>query len=265
MVNRTKALFLAGAMATAMAGCSSESSRTEHVATTAGGSASTSAPSAEVKNRDHALVRVVHAMPGAGAVNVNDDHEVFVSETTYKEVTPYKELKSESQTLKLSTASATGNQPMAQNSEILMAGKHYTAVALQDREGKPVLRVVNDNLTPPEAGKAKVRVIQASSDAGEIDIVASVTNKSLFDGVNFQTATMYTEIDPMSTALMIKSDSDDKVLLSIPSAKFDQGKIYTIILTGKTKGAPKLEATVIEDQLVAAVATPTPSSPVASR
>src|SRR5262249_33424795 len=165
---RTNLVLLTCVLATILAACSSESERTEPVTTTAGGTPSTVAPAAHVKKRDNALVRVTDAMPVGGAVDLSDDKGKTFSQITYKQVTPYKEIHSESRPLRLLPASDGSARPLAQNNEIMTAGKHYTVIALQAADGKPVLRVINDNLTPPSPGKAKIRVINASPDAGEI-------------------------------------------------------------------------------------------------
>jgi uncharacterized protein DUF4397 len=60
-------------------------------------------------------------------------------------------------------------------------------------------QVVNDNITAPPADKAQVRVINASPDAGEIDVVQKQENKELFSGVNFKSGASYMNVDPMQT------------------------------------------------------------------
>ncbi len=61
-----------------------------------------------------------------------------------------------------------------------MGGKHYTIVVMPDTNDKIKLQVLNDYLVPPPADKAEVRVIQASPDAGEVDVVVKQGNKRLW-------------------------------------------------------------------------------------
>ncbi len=53
----------------------------------------------------------------------------------------------------------------------------------------------------------------------------------------------------MTSTLEVRPEGKDNVLASIPNAKFDKGKIYTIVVTGRAKGMPKLQAVVIEDRI----------------
>src|SRR5207248_8484611 len=118
-----------------------------------------------------------------------------------------------------------------------------------DANGKPTLYVYDDDLVPPSSGKAKVRVIHASADAGEVDIYTKQGNKKLFGGVNALSETSYSEFDPMSATLEVRPEGQNNAVLTIPNAKFQTGNTYTVVITGKAKGTPKLEGMIIEDKL----------------
>lgn len=243
--------------------CSPEADRSEPVTTTTtSGTPSTAAPAAEVKQRDHALLRVINAAPELRAADVQDDQGSVISVVNYQQVTPYVELKSEVQRLRLLPTGQMNAQPLATNNEILMAGRHYTAIALPDKSGKVELRVVNDNLTPPLAGKAKVRIINTAVNAGEIDVYAQGDTKPLFTGVNFQTVTGYNEMDAKTLTLEVRHEDSPKVLLTVPNVNFEPLKIYTIVVMGKPKGAPQFTATVVKDELVGAPPSTPPATPV---
>lgn len=228
--------------------CSSESNQNAPVVTTTNKNTSTAPPAKEAENRDMALVRVIHAVPGAAGVDVfADDTKVFTN-VAYKSVTPYKELSDDRHTFKIRPAGKDTVEPLAENSEGLSGGKHYTVVAMADAAGKPTLYVYNDNITPT-SGKAEVRVIHAAADAGEVDVYAKEGDKKLFGGVNALKETSYTSVDPMTATIEVRPEGKTNSVLTLPNAKFEAGKYYTIVVTGKAKGTPKLEAVVVEDQL----------------
>lgn len=263
MKYRMQLTFLIGALAVFLAACSAESERNEPVATTTGGTSTTTAPASEAKKRDHALLRVINAITDKGAMDVNDDNGKVISAVSYKQVTPYTELHSEVQTLRLFPTGQENVKPMATNSEIMTAGNHYTAIALLGADGKATLRVVGDNLTPPMAGQVKIRVINAATDAGKLSFYLQGKNRALFDGVNFQSVTGYMEIDATPVMLEVRPEGQQKALLTVTNVKFEPLKIYTIVVMGKAKGSPKLEATVIEDVLVGAPPSTPPPTPYA--
>jgi hypothetical protein len=248
-------MVFALAVLLALTACSSESNQNQPVTTTTNTGTSNAPPASEVKQRGNALVRVIHAIPGGPSVDVfADDAKVFTG-IAFKTTTPYKEISAERHTFRIRQAGQDTAPPLAENSEGLSDGKHYTVVAWADTDGKPALYIVDDDLVPPSSGKAKLRIIHASADAGEVDLYAREGNKKLFGGVNPLKATSYSEFDPMSGTIEVRSAGKNTAVLTIPNAKFNAGDIYTVVLLGKAKGTPKLEAMIVEDRLVGASAT----------
>lgn len=237
------------------AACSSESNQNQPVTTTTNTGTSNAPPAAEVKQRGNALMRIIQVAPGGLSVDVfADDTKVF-SVVAYKTTSPYKEVSGERHTFRIRPAGQDTAQPLAENSEGLSDGKHYTVVAWAGTDGKPGLSIVDDDLVPPSSGKAKLRLIHASADAGEVDVYAKEGNKKLLGGVDFRNATSYSEVDPMSGTIEVRPEGKANSVLTIPNAKFDAGNIYTIVVVGKAKGTPKLEAMIVEDKLAGASTT----------
>ena len=232
-----------------VAACSSESNQNQPVTTTTNAGTSNAPPATEVKQRGNALVRVIHAVPAGPSVDVfADDTKVFTG-IAYKTTSPYKEVSGERHTFRIRPKGQDTAQPLAENSEGLSDGRHYTVIAMADANGNPTLYVYDDDLVPPSSGKAKVRVIHASADAGEVDVYAKEGNKKLFGGVNALSETSYSEFDPMSGTLEVRPGGKNNAVLTIPNARFQAGNTYTVVVTGKAKGTPKLAATIIEDKL----------------
>jgi Domain of unknown function (DUF4397) len=257
MVTRMK-LGLMMAVLLLAAACSHEPKQTQPVTSTSGSGTSTAAPAKEVAARNNALVRVINAVPGKTAFDVfADDQKVFES-VAFKSVTPYKELPDTHRAFRVRPAGQDTAQPVAENSEGLAGGKHYTIVVMPDTNDKAALHIVNDNIDTPPANKAQVRVIHAAPDVGEIDVVEKQGNKTLFSGVNFERETAYMDVDPMKTTLEVKQEGQQQPILTLPNANFEKSKFYTIVVTGLTKGAPKLQTLMVEDQLGSA---PTASAP----
>jgi Domain of unknown function (DUF4397) len=248
-----------------MAACALESGRTESVTTTTDKGTSSAPPAREVEKRDKALVRVVQALPDFERVDalVGDNKEF--TNVTYKTVTPYKEVSDTQEQFAIRPAGQDSAQPLAQNREGIRGGDHYTAIAMPATDGKPTLRVVSDSLTPPPSGKASVRIIHASPDAGEVNVFLQDKANATFEGVNSQTVTFYKEVDPMTATLEVRPQGKTDVLLRVPNVTFEAGHIYTYVIAGKASGAPKLEAVKIDDRLVGAAGTPgTSPSPTAT-
>ncbi|NOT62350.1 MAG: DUF4397 domain-containing protein [Acidobacteria bacterium] len=244
------------------AACTSESARTEPVTTTTDKGASTAPPAKEVEQRDKSLVRFIHVLPSFAEVDGFVGTAKEFDKVAYRSVTPYKEIPDNQSMFAIKRAGKDGAQPFAQNDEGISGGKHYTAIAMPATDGKATLHVVSDKLTPTAAGKANVRVVHASPDAGEVDVFVKGQTSSLFSGVNPQAVTNYSDVDPMTVTLEVRPQGAKTVALTIPNVSFEAGHLYTIVVAGKAKGTPKLEAIKIDDKLDGMMndARPTPAA-----
>src|SRR5262252_4826205 len=154
------------------AACSQETKQTQPVTTKSDSGTSTAPPAKEAEQRDNALVRVINTVPGNPAFAVFTDDNKLFDAVSFKTVTPYKEVSDQRHTFRVKPMAQANAQSVAEAAESLSGGKHYTVVVMPDANNKVQLKVVNDNLTPPPADKAEVRVIHASADAGDVDVVA---------------------------------------------------------------------------------------------
>src|SRR5262245_38380507 len=234
---RFSAAALAFGLFLSAAACSRESNQTQQVTTNTEKGTSTAPPANEVEKRDNALVRAVHAIPKAPGLDFFADDQKAFDNVNYGKVTPYREVPDKlSLAFKVLNTGQESSPPLAENSEMIGSGKHYTVIAFPDSDGHAALTVVNDDLKPPDSHKAKVRFINASPDAGEVDLYPRAGKDALFDGVNFKSEAGYREVDPMRTTLEVRPEGKKNVLVTIPNASLEAGKIYTIVLAGRTKG-----------------------------
>lgn len=236
-------------------GCRQDNTEESPVTTTSPAGKSTAPSSEAAEDRDVALVRVVHAMPTGATVDVFADETQVFDKLAFKTVTRYRELNGERYTFRLRPTGMTQAEPLASNTEGLDDGDYYTVFAVPGNDETAILRVVQDDHSLPGEGKARVRVVHASRDAGEVDLFAAGRDDALFDGVDFQAVTDYDEIDPVNGALELRVEGESKVLLSVPAVRMEAGKSYTIVVVGGIKAAPRLEAFVIEDHATAAPAS----------
>ena len=249
MNNQTKLGLLLVVTLLVFGACSKEPKQTQPVISKTNSGTSTAPAAKEAEQRGQALVRVINATPGTNAIDVfADDQKVFQS-VSFKSVTPYKELSDSRHTFRVRQAGKDSDQPIAENSEGLSGGRHYTILVMPGTNNKTTISVLNDNITGTSPDKAEVRVIHAAPDAGEVDVVDKSGNKKLFSGVNFERETNYMAVDPTKTTLEVRPEGQDKSVLTVPNANFEKGKYYTIVVTGNEKGTPKLQAVLIEDQL----------------
>jgi hypothetical protein len=187
-----------------VAGCNKESNQTAPVASESGG-ASSKAPESgkQADKNDQALVRVIDAAPGASAVEVIADKNAIFSNVEYKEVTPYKAIPANFDDFAVKMAGADAATPLAENSESIASGRHYTVVIFPDKDAdkKVTLQVIADDLQVPSEGKARVRVINAAAGTDDIEVFLRGQKDALFNDVDFKEAIAYKEVDPVKTTI----------------------------------------------------------------
>lgn len=261
---RNKQLLAAGValLATiAWSSCRSEANRTEPVRTTTEGGATTAPPASAVAERDASLVRVVQAIPAQTPADVYADDMKAFPNLDYKTVTPYQEMRDNEVTFKVELAGQTP-PPADKENELLMDGRHYTVVAMPGEKDQPAhLKVLSDEITPPEAGKAKVRVVNASPDAGKVDVMIPGDRDPVMSGIGMNDESGYKEIDPVAGKILVRDEARKRVVAEV-AGPLEAGKIYTVVVMGRKVGTPKAEAVMIKDELKGASAPgATPASP----
>lgn len=152
------------------------------------------------------------------------------SDTKFKTVTGYVELPAERHEFHLQPAGQTQTKPLATSNEGLAAGARYTIVAEEQKPNTFKFDVLKDDLTPPAADKAKVRIINATVAMEKLSAVYQ--GGELFSGIESGSATSFKEIAPVTGAIEIRRNSKNPDILRVPDYAFEAGKLYTLVITG---------------------------------
>jgi hypothetical protein len=254
---RLKLRGLAALLLLAAAGCGlAGSDQGGPVTTKTAAGTTTAPPAAEVAARKNALVRFVHAVPGLAPVDVFAGDGKAFEAVTYKQVTAYRELPTASALFRLRLAGQAAADPLAEKSEGFGTGHHHTAVAFPAAEsglfskGAGVeLRFVADEFVPPAAGRARVRVVNASPDLGEADLYATGRAEPLVKGAKPGAVSAYVETEPAGAGVEVRRAGENITTLAVPNLKIEAGRLYTVFIVGGTKGTAALESFAVEDQL----------------
>jgi hypothetical protein len=142
----------------------------------------------------------------------------------------------------------TNAKPLASNTEGLEDGSYYTVFALPGENRTAHMRVVTDKLERPADGKLRLRVVHAGDGVGAVDVRATGTDGTLFEGIAFQTVSDYREISPVNGLVEIRAPGGAPVA-TLPNAHLEAGRFYTLVLAGSSNATPPLEAFIIEDTL----------------
>ncbi len=223
--------------------CSNNSKVAEHSAVESRGDGKGTAPSsAAAKQADRAMVRFVNGTTEKKDVAFGD--LTAFDGVGDRDITAYKELPAERREFKLMSHS-DAKEVLATDSEGLSAGKHYTLLAVTEKGGKTTLHNVDDDLTPPDAGKAKVRVINLARGMAKIDLYGAGGKDAIVSGASLNSPTDYKTVDPAETELSVRTGMSKRNSVPIKDLTLKSGKLYTILVFQDKKGA--LKTKTIED------------------
>ncbi|AHJ99230.1 DUF4397 domain-containing protein [Hymenobacter swuensis] len=188
---------------------------------------------------DQGKVLVVHAAPNANVkVSVLADDKA-VKDLVYGENTGYQTLTAGSRVFKVNVAGTTTT--VVNSTQNVAKDKSYTLFAYSPSNQANSIGPlwVEDDLTAPAAGKAKIRVVHiglgAASPVSLYRTETSGTASLLIPNVSFGNASAFTEIDAATSNFYLANSSNVPVLL-INSKSIAAGKIYTLLVRGSSTG-----------------------------
>jgi len=91
-------------------------------------------------------------------------------------------------------------------------------------------QVFQDDVTPPAAGQARIRVIHGSSDAGAIDIL--VGGQAVVTNLAFPNASAFVDVPAGKVPVTVNATGTTTVLAGPTELDLVAGRIYTIFVSG---------------------------------
>jgi len=179
-----------------------------------------------------AQLNVVNASPGTASFNfalgnnfVNGNPLLFGQRTGYINAYAGKRLFS---------LTSGGTTNVIATDTLNLAVNGYYSLYITGPNTAPTFFFTQDDLSSPPLGKAKIRFIQLSPDAGSFDL--SVQNgATLFTNQAYQTASAFTSIDPGNYIFQLKADQTGAVT-TLPTETISAGRIYTVWSKGLIEG-----------------------------
>jgi hypothetical protein len=144
-------------------------------------------------------IRLTHLSPDTPAVDVEltgvDSADGFeLEDVEYGDVSDYERLPAGAYAVAMVPAgSPEGTDPVITQVVEISGSEAYTVAAVGLNEDLSA-RLISDDLTPPEEGQARVRLLQAAISSPSVD-VATDTGASIAEEAEFGTATDYSAVD----------------------------------------------------------------------
>jgi hypothetical protein len=180
-------------------------------------------------------LRLAHLSPDTPTVDVMVTS--FTGQTTalkgvsYGDVSSYQRIEPGTYTVQMRLAGAPESSPPVVSATLdAKDGAAYTAAGLGPR-AQLAVSVLSDDLTPPAAGHARIRVVQGAEQAG--DVAVAWSGAQVARGVRFGSATTYFDVPAGKGAFRVTPASGPPVPVDLDLAG---GGIYSAIVVQKADG-----------------------------
>lgn len=115
--------------------------------------------------------------------------------------------------------------------QIALEGKKSYSLFIANEQDKEAEFIqISDDLTKPAEGKAKIRFVNVSADAGTLNLKGN-DETDLFTEVDYKSASEFTEINEATQSFKIIDNQTSTELFSLENIEIEAGKIYTIWVT----------------------------------
>ncbi|GAA4697865.1 DUF4397 domain-containing protein [Phytohabitans rumicis] len=183
-------------------------------------------------------VRLAHLSPDTPEVDVYLDDLTGSAKTQvfkgvgYGVLSAYLPLPAGRYAVSMRQEGAAASTPPVLTTDVsVVVGDAYT-VAGVGRYADLGLRILDDDLSAPAAGKAKVRVVQASVRAPVLD-VAAASGPTIANGVQFATTTDYREVQPGDWQVKLQPSGGDPTTAECSLA---EGTVYSLLILDAKSG-----------------------------
>ena len=194
---------------------------------------------------DNAYVRVIHASPDIGIVDVFVDGKKLLSNFQFATITDYVPIPAGTHTIQLALIGKdlSGTGAAVTQSISVQAGVPYTVAALGTKQSGFSFSVFTDDNTIAN-NAAKVRVYHLSPGTGSAQIQAQ--SNIIVRDISYPGASSYVSLASGSYAFQLNADAGREVISSDVALK--PWTVTSIFAIGVPKGNPKLQIVTSQQQ-----------------
>lgn len=181
--------------------------------------------------------RFIHTSVDAGAVDVLINGTVVVQGISYGTATEFSAFPAGEHQVQIVPTGQGAEGAVIDETINVTAGQAYQFAVLgnvtDDDNGDNDLRLSTSeiDLTPLPADQARIRVVHAVADAGEVSL-SLISGTPLFENIAFGDAEQYAVIDAGTYDLVV-SDPDDAPLVTGEGTALDAGMVYDVFVIGR--------------------------------
>lgn len=187
----------------------------------------------------NAYIRVLHASPGAPAVDVYVNNNPVIRGLKYKEFSEYLSVMPGIYNIKVYPAGQQMNAVI--NTNVAVEPMAYTIAAAGELPNISLMSIIDPYRPPQNPNKSYARFAHLSPNAPAVDITLPDGTK-LFSNVKYGEYANYIEVDPGTYTLQVRPAGSEDVVLTVPNVQLMPGVYQTIYAVGLAGDTPPLEA-----------------------
>ncbi|WNV82786.1 DUF4397 domain-containing protein [Umezawaea sp. Da 62-37] len=186
------------------------------------------APSARAATGTY--LRLAHLAPGTAGVDVlltpvAGGTSVLTKGVDYGDLLDYRRIEAGDYTIEWRPLGAeAASKPLLSATVHAVQGRAYTVAGLGTTD-KLSLKVLDDDVTLPQAGKARLRMINAAPGSSSADLLRD--GSLLIQQAVFAEPTLYALVDPGSSSLQVTPRGAGPVTLA---ANLEASGVYTVLV-----------------------------------
>lgn len=193
----------------------------------------------QIKNNT-SLVRIFHAAPQTGNVDVYIDNQMVFNNLAFGDFTRYIYLDQGEHNISIYIAGQK-NTPIINQIVDIPSQQIFTVAAIGNSDDLGLLVIPDKVSKSPSQNYSSVRFIHLSANAPGVDIV--VNKETLFEDIEFEEGTDYVDLNSGTYNINVVLNSDKSVVLPL-KVTLNANKIYTIYIIGNP---PNLQSVQVVD------------------
>jgi hypothetical protein len=192
---------------------------------------------------DEALVRVVHAIPAEGPIDVFAGDALAFAAIAFRGVSDYARVTPNTPNFRIARAAPPGRRTLAEEMAVTRDGHAYTLVAMGGADsGSVEVVLIRDDVEPGDSTRAHIRIINAAARSGPLDIFLAPDDAPFVDDLDVRDDAAYRELEPGTVTLVVRPDDQRAELLRIADLTLRPGSRVTLVLTRTSPRTSRLSA-----------------------
>lgn len=184
-----------------------------------------------------AQVRVIHAAPGAGDVDVFVDGKETLTRFAFGTLTEYMPVPAGTHEIKIAPAGQGIDAAVITQTAEVSENDTYTVAALGTKEEGFSLQEFKDENKLENSNNAAIRVYHLSPNAGPVNIATG--GNTVIEGLSYKNASQYLEVPPGNTTFDVTATNTNTTTQA--QADLRAGTINSVLAVGLARGEPALK------------------------